>query len=66
MSEHPIVPIEPDQLPLPKKHPIKRSNRSGNTLVLNIKARNAEFNFYKGVNYQVIDHVMGRLFNEDD
>lgn len=65
MAEHPIVPIEPDQLPLPKKRQTRKP-KVNNSLVLNVKTQKVEFNFYKGINHQVIEQVVGRVLDEND
>lgn len=63
MAEHPIVPIDQDQIPVPKK---RQNRRQNNNLVLNVRTSSIEFNFYKGVNRELMTDIVEKLLNEND
>lgn len=62
MNQHPIVPLEKTQLPASAKRTAKKSNER---LILNVKVKNIDFNFYKGISYKTIDEFIRQLIDHD-
>lgn len=59
MAEHPIVPIQQDQIPSSDLHP-------QTSLILNVKTQTIEFNFFKGVDHEMMGDIVGKLLHEND
>lgn len=59
MPEHPIVPIQQDQMP-------SSDLQTQSSLILSVKTQTIEFNFFKVVDHEMMSDIVGKLLHEND
>lgn len=56
ITEHPIVPLGKTWISAYSKCLPKKAN---NRLILNVKVKDIDFNFYKGISYRIMNELLG-------
>ncbi|MBP2058189.1 hypothetical protein J2Z60_001366 [Lactobacillus colini] len=59
MTEHPIVPVQYNQLP-------KSDLQTQSNLILSVKTQAIEFNFFKGVEHEMVNNIVEKLLHENN